>query len=701
MSKGIGLFIILFITTGIAVPAAHAASINYGLTNYGGSWSASSQRSNYPAGNAFDGNVNTYWDAYDYTWQSLFRTLPEPVHITQIRLISFTNQTENFSWRVYYLDDAGTWVLINSGTISSSYPNKISVSIPCNVVAKSFKIEVDYSWSFTNLAECELWGEPANTIGLTASPLADGVTLTISGGIPPYSIYRDGSILASTNNTAYTDHNYPPGTTVTYRVVSSDGLSGEAVVLTCPSPPVLQTSADVDRITLSWDTIPTAIKYYIYRAGTKIGETTSTTYTDTNLAPDTQFTYTVSAANASGEGRQSDAVTVRTLPQPPPPDAPTNLRLTGRTATSISVAWDPVPGVSGYRVYVNGTLATITANTYWTFSGLTPGTQYGVQVQAYSGSYAGAISTTLSCSTVGVPGMPLNLTATAGASQVTLTWGPPAVGDPPTGYRVYRGSALVGDTKDTYFTDRGLAVATLYTYEVRAYNEAGEGPGAIVQVITQNVPVPDAPTGLTVLATQRTIQVSWNSVQWALGYRVAVAGQAYQTPVNQLKVTGLLPGTSYVVEVRAYNDAGESAPASTSVQTLPGNVTLMVSPYGTGYVARWDPPGETIDDLPDRYHVLVDGVLVAVTYDTYYGDGKLDWVPGSTHTITVEAYYGATVVPSSATVTALSAPVSVDPATTAWQIAFSVQSLWPLLAVVTAIGLGFLFWDKFRTLIPR
>ncbi|HET6405149.1 MAG TPA: hypothetical protein VFH78_10915 [Candidatus Thermoplasmatota archaeon] len=57
--------------------------------------------------------------------------------------------------------------------------------------------------------------------------------------------------------------------------------------------------------------------YRIYRGDIRIGSTTATSYEDTTVAPDTAYTYSVSAVNEMGnEGPRSATVTVRT-PRPP------------------------------------------------------------------------------------------------------------------------------------------------------------------------------------------------------------------------------------------------------------------------------------------------------------------------------------------------------------------------------------------------
>ncbi|MEV4392919.1 glycosyl hydrolase family 8 [Nonomuraea sp. NPDC049607] len=68
-----------------------------------------------------------------------------------------------------------------------------------------------------------------------------------------------------------------------------------------------------------------------------------------------------------------------------PPSVPGNLRATGTTSTSVSLAWDAATddvGVTGYLVYRGSTLVTTVAGTTYTDTGLTPATAYGYTVKA-------------------------------------------------------------------------------------------------------------------------------------------------------------------------------------------------------------------------------------------------------------------------------------------------------------------------------
>lgn len=68
-----------------------------------------------------------------------------------------------------------------------------------------------------------------------------------------------------------------------------------------------------------------------------------------------------------------------------PPSAPADLRLIGKTATSVSLAWSPASdnvGVTGYEVYRDQTLAATTSGTSAGVTGLSPETTYSFTVKA-------------------------------------------------------------------------------------------------------------------------------------------------------------------------------------------------------------------------------------------------------------------------------------------------------------------------------
>jgi hypothetical protein len=88
------------------------------------------------------------------------------------------------------------------------------------------------------------------------------------------------------------------------------------------------------------------------------------------------------------------------------------------------------------------------------------------------------------------PVAPTGLAATAVSSTtINLTWSAPA--GTVTGYRIYRGSSLVGSSLATYYSDTGLTPSTAYTYSVYALNGSQiSGPSNAASATT-----PAAPAG--------------------------------------------------------------------------------------------------------------------------------------------------------------------------------------------------------------
>ncbi|MGQ4871095.1 MAG: S8 family serine peptidase [Candidatus Thorarchaeota archaeon] len=178
---------------------------------------------------------------------------------------------------------------------------------------------------------------PAKVTGLTTETLSHTeIRLTWDANteedLDHYRVYRDGTKIAETTDTTYTDTGLTPETTYTYEVsaVDTSGNEGEksdpSSATTDPAPPDTTPPAKVTgldaqplsqtEIKLTWDanTEPDLDHYNVYRDGVKIAETTDTTYTDTGLTPETTYTYEVSAVDTSGnEGEKSDPASATTM----------------------------------------------------------------------------------------------------------------------------------------------------------------------------------------------------------------------------------------------------------------------------------------------------------------------------------------------------------------------------------------------------
>jgi fibronectin type 3 domain-containing protein len=136
-----------------------------------------------------------------------------------------------------------------------------------------------------------------------------------------------------------------------------------------PSAPAdLQaTATSARRVDLTWAPATDNVgvtQYLVFRDGRLVARVDGavTSYGDGGLDPDTDYTYSVVAADGSeNESEPSTAVTVRTPPlgDAVPPDAPTALAATAASPDYVDLRWDAASddvGIGRYDVYRDGAL---------------------------------------------------------------------------------------------------------------------------------------------------------------------------------------------------------------------------------------------------------------------------------------------------------------------------------------------------------
>jgi chitodextrinase len=162
------------------------------------------------------------------------------------------------------------------------------------------------------------------------------------------------------------------------------------------------------------------------------------------------------------------------------PSVPGNLRSTGVTSSSVSLAWDASTdnvGVTGYDVYRGSTLVTTASGTTYTNTGLAASTSYTYTVRARDAagnvSAAGNSVTVSTSAGTGAPGTPGTPSVTGSTnSSLSLSWG--GASGTVTGYRVYEDSTVRATVTGTSATIGSLGTCTSHTYTIRAYNSVGE-----------------------------------------------------------------------------------------------------------------------------------------------------------------------------------------------------------------------------------
>lgn len=182
---------------------------------------------------------------------------------------------------------------------------------------------------------------------------------------------------------------------------------------------------------------------------------------------------------------------------------------------------------------------------------------------------------------------PTGLTATAGASGITLQWN----ADPSaTSFDVYQGTASgkeaaspvqTGITTDSAtIAQAGLTPGQTYFFEIAAVSGYGISPNSAE---ASAMAVPAAPAGLSASAGNGTVTLSWSAAAGAASYHVyqgTSAGGEGAAPVTSANgttatVSGLMNGTAYYFKVAGVDAGGVSAPSS-EVSATPS------APHGGG-----------------------------------------------------------------------------------------------------------------------
>ena len=164
------------------------------------------------------------------------------------------------------------------------------------------------------------------------------------------------------------------------------------------------------------------------------------------------------------------------------PSAPLNLAATV-SFNNVTLNWWPSSdnvGVTGYNLYQGGNKVLTTSNTSAYLPGLTPLTLFTFGVSAVDAAGNESLISNLNVTTaedqtpdVIAPTQPGNLTADAGAYSVLLTWDASTDNTAVKGYVVSVDGFLFDTVTTTSVLVTGLDPEELYTFEVYAFDNAG------------------------------------------------------------------------------------------------------------------------------------------------------------------------------------------------------------------------------------
>jgi hypothetical protein len=185
---------------------------------------------------------------------------------------------------------------------------------------------------------------------------------------------------------------------------------------------------------------------------------------------------------------------------------------------------------------------------------------------------------------------PTGVTASAGDAQVTLSW---TASSGATGYNVKRSTksggpyTTLGSPATATYVDSTVSNGTTYFYVVSSLNSAGEGiNSAEVSATPQAAPL-TIPTGVSAVAGNAVVTLTWSSSSGATSYhvkRATTSGGPYTqiaAPTSPTYADSTVTnGTTYYYVVSSVNSGGESA-NSVEVKAVPNVMNPPPPTFGT------------------------------------------------------------------------------------------------------------------------
>ncbi|MCK9408260.1 MAG: fibronectin type III domain-containing protein [Bacteroidetes bacterium] len=331
----------------------------------------------------------------------------------------------------------------------------------------------------------------------------------------------------------------------------------------------------------------------------------------TALANGTSYNIQIKAVNVIGDGVASSttAATPRTTPSAPtitaitPSDGALSVAFTagfdgGSAITSYKYSTD---GGTTFRTRAAGTTASPIVIAFASSDGTTAlvnGTSYNIQIKAVNVAGDGAASSTTAATPVTVPSAPtitaitpsngsLSVAFTAGANGGSAITSYKYSTDGGTTFRTRAAGTTASPLVIDFASSDGttaLANGTSYNVQIKAVNAVGDGAASSTTAATPRT-TPSAPTITAITPGDGSLSVAFSagfnggsaitsykySTDGGTTFRTRAAGTTASpiviTTASSDGTTALVNGTSYNIQIKAVNVAGDGAASSTTAAT--------------------------------------------------------------------------------------------------------------------------------------
>ena len=349
-------------------------------------------------------------DAFDAAGNHSVASAPVTVTTTSLpSSLTFTTEADTYvnaaspasnyglvtTLRVDASPDVHSYVRFTVNGLAGEQVKKAQLLIYTNTSAsqgfKAWSIG-DNSWGelTTNYTNAPALGSVlASTGSISAGSWA---TLDVTSYVKGEGVYSFGVTTPSSTATSMSSRegSFAPQLVVDLQFVAPDTQA--------PSVPTGLTATAVNstQVNLGWSASTDNVGvtgYTVYRNGSILAIVGKTvlTYSDTTAQPSSTYQYSVNAFDAAGNYSAASAPVTVTTPgvvDTQAPSVPTGLTAAAVSATQVNLGWNASTdniGVTGYRIYRNGSILTTVAGTVLTYSDTTalPSTTYQYSVDAF------------------------------------------------------------------------------------------------------------------------------------------------------------------------------------------------------------------------------------------------------------------------------------------------------------------------------